>query len=214
MKLYAFTNVAFEKLRDRFVATLKDDYEVIIKEAFFSQAEGCTSSQVWIFKMEMTIDAIKNNLGDRIIVSDIDIQFFRPTLPLIESCPEVDLLIQFEQGRIEEVLNTGFMVIKCSRRTFRFFDEVLECCKHPRRNVLDEFGTQAGNIEGDQGVVNRKIRTERRLSWAFLPKEIWMYTPGSIPPANIAAHHATFAGSVEEKLEQMDKISVMVRNNE
>ena len=192
MKLYTFANDAYKPMLVRFMSSLKDNYEVIVKTPTFAKTEGVFSKDCWIAKTEMIVDAIKNNIGNKIIVCDVDIQFFRSTLPLIEACPDVDFLAQQER----EILCIGFMVIKCNEKTLQFFNEVLERCK-------------AG--EWDQKVINEKIRQENKLTWAFLPPEIWGWTPEGVIPANIAAHHATFAFNLEDKLKQMEKLANIVK---
>ena len=194
MKLYTFANAAYEPLRQRFTSSLQDDYEIVVVDATFKKCEGVHSQDTWRCKTQMIIDAIKENMGNRIIVCDIDIQFFRPTLPLIESCPDVDFLCQFEPA---DTLCIGFMVIKCNDRTVDFFTEVLRM-------------VNAG--EWDQKIINEMLKTDKRLEWAWLPEEIWGWNPHQQPPEKVACHHATFALTLEDKLQQMDKILQVVQS--
>ena len=182
MKLYTFANKEYKVMEDRFVNSLSDMYELVIKDCTFNKTVGVFSQNVWVTKTQMIIDAIKENTGDRIIVSDIDIQFFRPTLPLIQGTS--DFLVQKEG----DTLCIGFMIIRCNESMLNFFNKVLIRC-------------QKG--EWDQKVINEM---KNEISWEFLPEDIWGWKKGENPPLNIAAHHATFAFSLEEKLAQMDYI--------
>lgn len=193
MKLYSFCNKSYDYLKNIFLESCQDNYEMIIEEIDVEKTVGVHSKKIWTSKTKKIIDAIEKNHGQKIIFCDIDIQFFKPTQPLIDSSPDVDILFQFENGKI----CIGFMVIKCNDATKNFFIEVLERCERG---------------EWDQHVIREKTK-ENKISWAFLPKEIWCYLPeDSTPPANIACHHATCAFTLEEKIEQMNSIRYAIKN--
>ena len=65
------------------------------------------------------------NLGKCVVFSDVDIQFFSPILPVVESALE-NRDIVFQRERPERGVNTGFMAIRCSRTTVAFWVEVLD----------------------------------------------------------------------------------------
>jgi len=187
MKLYSFCNSDYESLKEIFLKSCKDDYEIIIDNIETDNVFGSKSNKIWCFKTKKIIEYIEKNYGQKIIFCDIDIQFFKPTIDVINSSPEVDILFQFE----DEQICIGFMVIKCNQNTKTFFEEVLERCE---------------NNEWDQDVIRQKVK-EEKISWALLSKKIWCYTPSEkVPPLDIVCHHATWAYSLEEKLLQMKSV--------
>lgn len=77
MKMYTFANEAWSRLKERFLRTLKDDYEVTVIDGKFPETIYWATPSASIVKAEIVRDTVKGNIGERIIFSDIDIQFFR-----------------------------------------------------------------------------------------------------------------------------------------
>lgn len=85
MRLYTFTNTRFTPLETRFKATLKDNFDVVcLKDNFETDGAVAGGLAVWKYKPEKLIEAIQKNWGQVIVFSDINIQFFKKTQPLIE----------------------------------------------------------------------------------------------------------------------------------
>jgi hypothetical protein len=183
-KIYSFFDQKYSPLVEVFKKTIKDDYEInIIK------IESSISGQnVQIEKTKTIIKTISENINEHIIFSDIDVQFFDKTKPLIEPMLNNDILIQWQVG---DFGNIGFMVILCNELMKSFFIDVLKKC---------ELG------EWDQKIVNEKLKSNC-IKWNFLPKKFYAFHPkNQNPPKDAVLHHATWEYSPEEKIKQMKKI--------
>jgi hypothetical protein len=196
MKIYTFCNDDWQPLKKRFLDTLQDPFEVVFKQGDFESCQSiefpffasCKSLALWQFKTEMTIDAIRDNQKDFIIISDIDIQFFKPIYSIIKSLPELDLRFQIDP---DKNYNLGFQLIRCNEKTLEFYEHVLKRLKQENK--------------WDQHIVNENLKYFPDLTFGFLPESFWAYD-GKSPPSDIVLHHATWASTCEEKLKQMDLV--------
>lgn len=196
MKIYTFCNDTWKPLKNRFLETLKDPIEVICKEGNFESCKSIdfpfTTSQesltLWEFKTLMTIDAIRENQNDFIIISDIDVQFFKPIVPILESLPQLDFRFQIDP---DKNYNLGFQLIRCNQNTLEFYKSVLKRIRE--ENKWDQF------------IVNDNLKYFPDLTFGFLPESFWAYD-GKSPPSDMVLHHATWASTCNEKLKQMDSV--------
>ena len=140
MKIYFFYNQNFLKVKDYFVNSMKDKFELcpINLDEQFNVGEwrlgdsGSGKIVLWLFKTDRIIDSINQNMGnDNIIVfSDTDIQFFRPVIPTIEKyIDNKDMVFQSEFIDTFHV-NIGFIAIRCNQRSLDFWVNVFNCIKH------------------------------------------------------------------------------------
>jgi hypothetical protein len=112
-------------------------------------------------KMFYIHEKIKENLGNCIIISDLDIVFFRPFKEMVEQMMDnYDVLLQ-DNGNGE--YNVGFIVINCNPKVLNFWDtQILPNAD----KILQGFHV------GDQGLINEElIKSDIRHN--NLPKEFW-----------------------------------------
>ena len=177
-----------------FTDSLKDNYDVeyILFDPEEIEVKPGRGLKIWIFKTKLIIGLIEKNFGESIIISDIDIQFFKKTETIVKTCLEkYDLVFQGE-NRFNKV-NIGFMAFNCNRDVLEFWREVLI------------------NIEKeriwDQIVVNNLI-LNKKVNWGFFPKEIWNWSI-SHEWKSIALHHATSATDIRLKLFQYKIVRIV-----
>lgn len=197
IKLFTFYNSHFNILKDRFLSTLQDDYEVHCVLGDFEANHQPISHAVDMFiaRSNMICDAIKNNMGKIIIVSDIDIQFFRKSESTVrESLKEYDMA--FQKGDVHRPRNMGFIGINCSPQTLAFFEAVREEIRKTGR--------------WEEIIINEFLDTNMGVTHTIFPETIW--TPVlSSRPSDIILHHAIAAGvSPKSKLKQMIQVERML----
>ena len=208
IKLYSIYTDEAAVLKDIFLTTLQDDWELHISHWGKAVQDGDwgTPSFAKLVKKKIAyiIETIKENTGDIIIWSDIDIQFFgKCTDAILKSMPGNDIVFQSERWPAKEI-NAGFMVIRCNDKTILFFKTVLDF--------------EIENLKFfEQSAINTILKEQKvDLDWDVFPKQIWAPSHGGMPPADILLHHANCTeprvingkklGSMERKIIQFKEI--------
>lgn len=123
LRLYGLYTPTHEVLaREWFLPTLQDNYEVRL-----SQVEQVGSPEQHQFgtgefnrttlrKVGLTLSAIEENWDDVFVMSDVDIQFFRPTERILREAVK-DRDIVFQQNQANGEINAGFFVCRGNART-------------------------------------------------------------------------------------------------
>ncbi len=214
MKLYAFYTEEGVIFRDIFVNSLKDSWEINLTDwgrvgGNVQNAGSTEFAKLMRRKIELIIKAIKKEMGNIIIWSDVDIQFFGVCTPAIEKAmANNDMVFQAEHWPKKEV-NTGFIVIRCNTKTLTFFETVLKM----NLETMQYY---------EQSAVNKLLHENTvSLFWDILPQQFWAKSHGGPPPRDILLHHAnaTFpcirngkhVSGFELKLEQFAEIKDFIR---
>lgn len=204
IKLYSIYTEETVELKDIFMRSLQDDWEVNLVYWGKAGEDGNWGTKsfgkLMRRKIEFLIDNVEKNWGDVIIFSDIDIQFFGECNRLIEvAIQNNDVLFQSEYWPGKNI-NAGFIVTSCNHRALNFFKSV------------------AGlKLEGlkffEQSAMNELLKNDSiDLRWDVLPSQFWARSQGDKPPLDIVLHHANCTipsvkdgkkiGSMDLKLEQ------------
>jgi len=211
VKLYAVYTDGAKILRDEwFLKSLQDDWELNILQVEISEKKYGDFSTPGFKdavkkKTELILNSIKDNFGEVIIWSDLDIQFFDKCSDTIEnSIKEKDVVFQSEFGDSREV-NVGFMAIRCNQKILEFWQAVLKRVNSP------EWNQPAVN---DQSIINDLLRKEPiDIKYGIFPERFWAMSHFAKTPRNILLHHANctaprlkkgrLTGSMELKIEQL-----------
>lgn len=197
MRLYYFWNDSHRVLVDDFfLPTLKEHnghlavFAVRLPESSTGVVRFGTEEfqRMMVRKAELVSDLISDN-DDPFIVSDVDIQFFgsiQPELDLALSA-EKDVVFQMEPGGV----NTGFMLIRPSKKVLVFWREIAKVLKNTSNRLLNE-----------QALVNQKLRM---IEYETFGTRIWSWYMGNMKK-DILLHHANCAGNAADKMEQMNKV--------
>ena len=213
MKMYSIYTDEMEDIKQVFLNSMQDDWEINI-EYFGKAGEGGNfKTHGWLDiqkrKLDFMIGKIEENMGDVIIWSDLDIQFFATCTPLInEAIAEKDIVFQAEHWPEKKEVNVGFMAIRCNKRTLALY-------RMARQYDLTKVAL------ADQTAINEIIsKNELGIQWDILPNQFWamshyMYN-SSVPPPDVVLHHANCTapktingkviGSVELKLQQFQLV--------
>jgi len=219
IKLYSYCTPSHEILKNNwFLPSIKDNYELVIKEFKQECPSGEFLKNGWEKtidqKIEMIIGAIKENWNDVFIFSDVDVQFFGKTeRTLLNELAEKDILFQKNCGNLQEIepICTGFFILKANNRTLKLFQEV--------KNL------RASNPEfvGCQSAINYLVKKQPGLLCGFLPESFWspgithgqnnwLWGPGKElkVPKNILLHHANWTKGIENKIKQLEYVKKIV----
>ena len=214
MKLYSIYTDEAEVLKDIFLKSLKDDWEINISYwGKIGEGGGDTWTPGWYDilreKIEFLVDKIKQNWGEIIIWSDIDIQFFGKCSDLINKTIVDKDIIFLSWHWPDKQINGGFFVMHCNDKTLSFFELVLQS-----RIEKLQFG--------EQTAINDLLKDNPvGIKWDVLPRQFWAAMAGEEPPADIVLHHAVGTyptvkngkkvGSIELKIKQMEQVRKYVR---
>ena len=202
MRLYYFWNDSHRILVDEFfLPTLREHngHLAVFAMRLPDSSTGVVRfgtrefQQMMIKKAELISDLISDN-DEPFIVSDVDIQFFgsiQPELDLALSA-EKDVVFQIEPGGV----NTGFMLIRPSKRVLGFWREVAKVLRNTSNQFLNE-----------QELVNQKLRM---IDYGRFGPRIWSWYMGRMK-SDILLHHANCASDAAEKVEQMNKVRRTLR---
>ena len=139
MKVYCFYNSHYEEVYKLFKESLLGLDDGFNLKPFkvseeFPYLDTGYEGQHGKYKIQFIINAIKENIGEPIVFSDVDIKFFNPFRDHLQNVlEEVDVAFQsqYSQHRPRRPrlppleLNGGFMAVNCNNKTLDFFNHVL-----------------------------------------------------------------------------------------
>jgi hypothetical protein len=197
MKIYYFSDESFLDMKNQFELSFKDDLDKqfkFIQNINIDRNNPGSGVDIWKYKTEMIIDAIKENPNDIIIISDIDIFFYKPVIPIIlEKMTNNDICFQKESEL--SGINIGFISIFCNETTLQFWEKVYTIICNTNR--------------WDQEIVNNLIYNNYNIKWDVFPSSIWNWSQGNFNK-DIILHHANCVVSAESKIQQINYIKKLM----
>jgi hypothetical protein len=200
-------------LRDQwFLPTLQDDFELVHHDL----SQVCKSANFmedgWLDLMHQRLDilikTISENMGDIIVYSDVDIQFFRPFKNMIYPMMEnKDIMVQ--RNRPTGSVCAGFYFCKCNEKTLKLHQKIKEyMVSHPGSNDQDGMDYLL------------RINNADHIQWSLLPDEFYnpgmhtgkRWSPGNQLkiPQNIILHHACWTVGIDNKIKQFEYVRNIV----
>jgi hypothetical protein len=201
MKIYYFSDETFLDMKTNFELSFKEYFDKqfkFVKNINIDRNKPGSGIDIWRFKTEMIIDAIKQNKDDIIIISDIDIIFYKPVIPIIlENMINTDICFQKETKN--SGINIGFISIFCNEITLQFWKEVYEILCNSNR--------------WDQEIVNDMIYNHKyNIRWKLFPSSIWNWSQQNLNK-DIILHHANCVSTKEDKFKQIEYVKNFIKNN-
>ena len=228
IKMYLFCSPSHQVLADDyFLPSIKDDYFIIMEKNQQHCPSANFESEGWdnatLPKIDIIINAIKENWGGIFIHSDVDIQFFGKTKEiLLNEIRNKDIVFQkdaplsFKSGAYKNgIYCSGFLIARANEKT-------LELYQNAKRIFLNKDKYKFN----DQEAVNYQIqKSKKKLRVGFLPS--CFYGPGSIYagdwkwepgmhfkiPKDIVMHHANWTVGIENKIKQLEYVKNVVFKN-
>ncbi|MGH7897955.1 MAG: putative nucleotide-diphospho-sugar transferase, partial [Candidatus Binatia bacterium] len=163
MKLYALYSPSHERLlREWFLPSLKDDFELVIREIPQWVPEGRWGEDGWMkamrAKVELILEACAQSDRQPFVHSDVDVQFFRPVKGAIEEALR-DHDIVFQRDDPRGMVCCGFFAAYPGPAVAALFRRVLAAL------------TTSSKLH-DQELVNRLLI---EFSWtAFVLRHSWL----------------------------------------
>ena len=210
MKLVSVYSESHRVFKDKwFLPSIKDDYELHLHFCP-TNGQGRFMEDDWVkaikFKAEVIIQSIKDFRGETFVYSDIDVQFFLPTQPIIEEAlKNNDIVCQL--NRPWGTLCTGFFAMKANKVTSSLWERVYKAIEQERR---------------DQLALNRFIRSLSGIRYQELPKSFfgggtfsktrWMPGDTLFMPSRPVMHHANCTVGVQNKILQLQLAKTLVSN--
>lgn len=161
MKLISVYSPSYSELKEKwFLPSVKDNIE-IETHLFDSDSEAkCVepgSSELECFKCGVIIKSLKDNPGQILIISNADIEFFRPVRKrLVSSVQSLDLVCRL--GDPNGSFSAGFFAMRSNRLCLQLWEQVFEAVK---------------NGDNIQPAFNRIIKSVRGLHYGYLPAEFF-----------------------------------------
>ena len=203
MKIYYFSDNNFLDMKNSFEESFKDDFNKqykFIKNINLDKTKPGSGIDIWKYKTEMIIDAIKENMNtnETIIISDIDIIFYKPVIPTIKK-HMINNDICFQKEREQKGVNIGFMAMNCNDVTLTFWTTV--------------YDILCTSNKWDQQIVNELIyKTKYNIKWKRFNRKIWNWTQRKLNK-HIILHHANCASTKEAKYKQMKHVKEFISKN-
>jgi hypothetical protein len=219
MKIYYYYDEKFKSLKNNFEKSLKDNFEkhpiqtnnFDVKSEKFCREEIGGGRDSWLMRFDVILKGIRESMGEIILLSDVDIIFFRPATEAILTCMNHSDLV-FQRESFDHGLNVGFIAIKCNKETENFWQTARDICYQKK--------------SWDQQVVNDLIYKENyKIKWSRFPQQFYNGSQSKVlskngqpfwdlqgkTPSDSILYHANAGKTLKEKFAQFDIVSKLVR---
>lgn len=221
LKLLACVSELYETLlNDWWLRSVPEDCRPVLR--VFSAGPTSFRQGDWHKVTEKKIDLILDHMGKEaegsvFIMSDLDVQFFRPFADDVRALMQgYDVLFQNDFGTRQQPpgqqgrggLNSGFIAVRAGADSRRLFERALAYMRKKNDPGVD-----------DQVALRVVTADERQVRLGLLPPRYWTHgtywTPGQAldPPGDIVTHHANWivGDNVNNvKLEQLREVREIV----
>jgi hypothetical protein len=150
------------------------------------------------FKLKKIFETLCENHGEKILWSDVDVQFLNDPTPELNR-KQCDLLAMLDNPD-GTIVNGGFLYIDCNERTIEFWQSMI---RDKRKKSYDLY---------EQDMMNKLLRERKMITVSFLPPTFWCHHLAR-PQGEIIVHHATTDhhkyypnGIVAEKLRLLKRV--------
>lgn len=226
MKIFYAYNEDFSDMLNSFLNSMKDQWDTMgFKiEDFKLKGQVAGGREADLMRKNLLDYAFSNTKPDEIFVmSDIDILFYKPCVPIVENefskmqnilldsgLVEKEKDIIFQRERVNHGVNMGFMAMKNNERVRDFWNRVYKISLSKKlwdqpivndllyENLIEKCATHSRYKN-----VNKEI-------WDVFPRSIWNWSIGYADP-EICLHHANCAVSKKEKNGQFEKVKAIIQ---
>jgi len=209
MKIYYIvTNSQFTLADNFFLPSVKKDNKAEICPIYYDEmgkfGNGSFRTKQYldtlIFRNKKILEIINTNLNDTVIVSDVDIYFFKP---FVSECEKLikNLDILHMRDGIENLRpNGGFTVINCNSKTLNFYEHIL----HQTINSENKFYLDQDAMKDyyQNNFLNIKYDY---LDQRFATMPDFSYWDKNFQKDCICVH-ATCSGTVLDKTNKLNKL--------
>jgi len=206
VKLYAIYTPSHEVLlKNWFLPSIKDDYEVVLRKAPQQCSTAHFLDKGWkettLAKVDMIIDAIKENWDHWFVYSDVDITFYQKTMPILEAAmKEYDIALQKQDHRTNFAC-TGFFACRGNEKTLRLWKKARAYMQEYERESDQVAFNHALILDHNPCDVKHCLLSEKQFmhgnddGW-------WPGRPMSVSK-EIILHHANWTIGIPNKIKQL-----------
>ena len=216
MKIYTYYTPSHEVFfKNYFLPTAKVEFDVVSRcenMQFCKSAKFCSNGwrETQYNKVLFWIDAVKSNMGDLILCSDVDVQFLGSCKSILQKSAKNNDLI-FQVNDPSGGICSGFFVCRCSHKTLSFFEIVARRLKR----IMHEDGGGEQFVMSDifrEGWHGLKI-SKLDMDEFWSPRIKYKKVKSLKVPENILVHHANWTVGVQNKTLQLDHVNTIVLQN-
>jgi hypothetical protein len=208
MKLYCFFTPSHRKFYEEWLLpSAQSEYEICphehpnqISHTAEYAREGWRETQYE--KVNYWISSIKENFGDVIVCSDVDVQFLKESSSfLLNSLGDADFA--FQRNSEGGTLCSGFFVCRCGPKAVQFFKRI-------KAQLARVLGIPGGGEQYEMRDLLKGDWCKNEIKYKYLDRnKIW--NPGSAYedpkelniPQEILVHHANWVHGEEKKIDQL-----------
>ena len=197
MKLYTIHTPSHKPLYDNFLKSLPTEFEHINKEIPQECETGDYYEKGWDItcyrKVEFFYEKCKENQGEYIVFSDVDIQFFTEKLEetLLKEIGDYDIACQDDCG----IYCSGFFIVNCNEATLQLF-------KTMKEKYVKEDQT---SLNAHIGLVKAKFLSRKFFTVGHIIRRQWVGQDFSIP-YEILIHHSNWTIGIDNKMKLMEVV--------
>jgi hypothetical protein len=215
-KLFCFYSESHKLLFEKFFSKGElADYDLkpeFSENQFSKTGEYCKSGwrETQYNKVLFWIDCIKENMGDLIVCSDVDVQFLEKTFDYLSNFLS-DSDIAFQSNDDKGQICSGFFICRCSLQTLNFFEIVAKRLSR----IMNEDGGGEQYIIRDllkEGWINLNIKKIPRDK-VWCPGVKYNKETELSIPEGILVHHANWVEGVDEKIKQLNHVKYSIKND-
>lgn len=156
--------------------------------------------ELMLEKVQRVRDYIHENIGTIVLISDIDIVVHDNFEHMLEIDDNVDIILQKECRH--GGLNTGFILLKCSEKTYTLWNDIEASMAQVKPNAFINEQAVLNQIIGNYNV-NYRVFDDSIWAFSNFPK-----------PNKIYIHHANCTGATSNKSSLQLKCEQLIQNLE
>lgn len=217
MKIYTiYTDSHQTLLNDYFLPSIKTNIDIPLNLVLDKIQQFCPSgiygSSGWfetmLLKVSQHIRACEENMGDKFIYSDCDVQFFKPFVnTMIEELEDYDIACQddvFPYGD-RNTYCAGFFICAANDKTLNFFKSIYQMMIQIHQYDPSYNDQMALNALAHQ--LKHKLLSSKFYTIAQTTNCLWdnQYYIDNIP-SDIFVHHANWTHGIDNKRKLLDLV--------
>jgi len=212
MKIYTIYSPSHENLyQNYFLSSIGPEFEVNATKlnedsSFYQKTYSYTlslsgrSDPAEHAKVKFWKAGCENNMGQTIVCSDVDIQFFgEATLSLLEELGDFDIAYQHGGARTIP-LGGGFFVMKCNEKTLNFLTQIDNHFIEDSQYMINKF----------KDLCNYKLLSDKFFTIGQVLGGIWRGEATFTIPNPVLMHHAAGTFGMEDKIKLLDLVKQRV----
>ena len=213
MKIYTTYSPSHENLyQNYFLSSIGSEFEVNAQKlnedsnfyqktysyrlSFSGQTDPAEHAKLKFWKV-----GCENNMGQIIVCSDVDVQFFGEAVPsLLEELGDFDVACQYGGSEGGVPLNGGFFVMRCNERTLNFLIEIDKNFTEDSQYMINKF----------KDLCKCKALSDKFFTIGQVLARAWRGEVTFTLPNPILVHHAAGTSSMKQKIELLDLVKKRV----